>query len=47
MISMTLQENASRIFADFARGISWDNPDREKRIALAAKYGQIILKPKT
>ena len=47
MISMTSKGNASKMFTDFAHGISWDNPDREKLIELAAKYGQIILKPKT
>jgi hypothetical protein len=47
MISMTSQGNASKMFTEFAHGISWDNPDREKLIDLAAKYGQIILKPKT
>jgi hypothetical protein len=47
MLSMTSKGNASKMFTDFASGISWDNPDRDKLIALAAQYGQIILKPKT
>ena len=47
MLSMTSKGNASKMFVDFASGISWDNPDRDKLIALAAQYGQIILKPKT
>jgi len=47
MISMTSQGNASKMFTDFAHGISWDNPDREKLVDLAEKYGQIIQKSKT
>jgi quercetin dioxygenase-like cupin family protein len=47
MLSITSKGNASKMFTDFASGISWDNPDRDKLIALAAQYGQIILKPKT
>jgi len=39
MISMTPQGNASKMFTDFAHGISWDNPDPEKLIELAAQYG--------
>jgi hypothetical protein len=33
------------MFTDFAQGLSWDSPDREKLIELAAKYGQTILNP--
>lgn len=47
LISMTSRGNASKMFVDFAKGISWDSPDREKLIALAAKHGQIILNPQT
>lgn len=46
MVSMTSQGNASKMFTAFAKGISWDNPDREKLVNLAEMYGQIILKPK-
>lgn len=45
-ISMTSQGNASKMFTAFANGITWENPDREKLIALAAFHGQTIMKPK-
>jgi quercetin dioxygenase-like cupin family protein len=45
LIGITSRGNASKMFTDFAQGVSWDNPDREKLIELAAKYGQIILNP--
>lgn len=43
MLSMTSKGNASRMFTDFARGVSWNNPDRNQLIALADKHGQIVL----
>ncbi len=45
-ISMTSKGNASRMFAAFANDITWENPDREKLIAMAAVYGQTIAPPK-
>ncbi len=45
LIGITSRGNASKMFTDFAQGVSWDNPDREKLIELAAKYGQTILNP--
>lgn len=47
LVSITSRGNASKMFTDFAQGISWGSPDREKLIELAAKHGQTILKPKT
>ena len=45
-ISMTSKGNASKMFTAFANGITWDSPDREKLIAMAANYGQTIAPPK-
>jgi quercetin dioxygenase-like cupin family protein len=47
LIAVTSRGNASKMFVDFAQGISWDSLDREKLIELAAKHGQTILEPKT
>jgi hypothetical protein len=43
MMSMTSLGNASKMFTDFDREGSWDNPDRAKLIALAAKHGQVVV----
>ena len=45
LVAITSRGNASKMFTDFAQGVSWDSPDREKLIELAAKYGQTILNP--
>ncbi len=45
-ISMTSKGNASKMFTAFANDITWENPDREKLIAMAAVYGQTIVPPK-
>ena len=43
ILAVTSRGNASAMFADFARGINWSDPDRSHLIALAAKHGQTIL----
>ena len=45
LVAITSRGHASKMFTDFAQGVSWDSPDREKLIELAAKYGQTILNP--
>lgn len=45
LVAITTRGNASKMFKDFSHGVSWDNPDREKLIELAPKYGQTILNP--
>lgn len=45
-ISITSKGNASKMFTAFSNGITWENPDREKLIELAASYGQTIVKLK-
>ena len=43
MMSMTSLGNASKMFTDFDREGSWDNPDRAKLIALVARHGQVVV----
>ncbi len=42
IISMTSAGNASKMYEDFDQYGSWENPDRAKLGALAAKHGQIV-----
>lgn len=43
LLAITSKGNASRMFADFDRGIDWESPDRSALVALAAQHGQTIL----
>jgi len=45
MISMTSQEGASRLFADFDREISPEMPDLGKLIEIGRRYGAVIFPP--
>ncbi len=45
MISMTSREGASRLFADFDREISPDNPDLGKLIEIARRHGLVVVPP--
>ncbi len=45
MLSMTSHEGASRLFADFDREISPENPDLGKLIEIGRRYGAVIAPP--
>ena len=45
-ISTTSKGNASKMFTAFDQGATWESPDREKLIKLAAKHGQVVINRK-
>jgi len=44
-ISMTSAGNASKMYTDFDRESSWENPDRSVFVELAARHGQTVSLP--
>jgi quercetin dioxygenase-like cupin family protein len=42
MLSTTSHAGAAAMYTEFDREGSWDNPDRAKLVALAAKHGQVV-----
>ncbi len=47
MLSMTSREGASRLFADFDREISPDEPDLGKLVEIAKRHGLAIVPPES
>jgi len=43
-LAITSRGNASKMFADYDKGVNWENPDRKQLIELAARHGQVIIK---
>jgi hypothetical protein len=45
MVSITSREGASRMFTDFDREVSPDNPDMGKLVSLGQRYGLKVSAP--
>ncbi|MDB4476509.1 cupin domain-containing protein [bacterium] len=43
ILSMTSYEGASHMYEDFDREGSWENPNRDHLVQLAAKHGQVVV----